>query len=244
MPKNKIIKTLFYYLAGVMFFSYFLGSRDSSGASNDQVFDKLRDAMVSEQIEARGIKNAAVLNAMRKVKRHLFVLPRDVKYAYGDSALPIEENQTISQPYIVALMTELAAIDPGNTVLEIGTGSGYQAAVLAEIAKQVYSVEIIDSLCIKARERLKKLGYRNIQTRCGDGYAGWPEAAPFDAILVTACAKDVPQKLLKQLKPGGRLVIPLGDAFQDLFLFVKNADGSIVKKNIISVRFVPLVKKE
>ncbi len=227
-----------------MFFSCFLSFKESSNASNDFVFDKLRDVMVREQIEARGVKDLSVLRAMRKVKRHLFVLIDDIKYAYGDSALPIEENQTISQPYIVALMTELAVLGSDDTVLEIGTGSGYQAAVLAEIARQVYSVEIINGLCVKARERLKKLGYKNIQTRCADGYAGWPENAPFDAILVTACAKEVPEELLKQLKTGGRLIIPLGEVFQDLFLFVKNADGSIVKKNIISVRFVPLVKKE
>lgn len=227
-----------------MIFSGFFISNRSKGMREDLVFDELRDAMVREQIEARGVKDLKVLRAMGKVRRDLFVVQEDRKYAYSDSALPIEENQTISQPYIVALMTELASIGSEDTVLEIGTGSGYQAAVLAEIAKQVYSIEILDGLCTKAKGRLKKLGYKNIQIRCGDGYAGWPEAAPFDVILVTACAKDVPGELLKQLKPHGRLVIPLGDVFQDLFLFIKNTDGSFSKKNIISVRFVPLVKKE
>lgn len=199
--------------------------------------------MVETQIIARGIKDPRVLSALRKVKRHLF-LPEGMKlYAYQDSALPIEERQTISQPYIVALMTELARLTPEARVLEIGTGSGYQVAVLAELCKEVYSIELIKPLADKAKERLNGLGYKNIEIRHGDGYQGWPEAAPFDAILVTAAAPDVPEELIKELKTGGRLVIPLGDFFQELYVITKNEDGSVKKENMIPVRFVPMVKK-
>ena len=211
---------------------------------DEPAFDKLREDMVVHQIEARGVKDPRVLEAMRKVKRHLFVPQETKDYAYSDCALPIENHQTISQPYIVALMTELGVIQPQDIVLEIGTGSGYQAAILAEVAKKVYTIELITDLCKEADIRLKKLGYKNIETRCGDGYRGWPEASPFDAIIVTACAKEVPQELLNQLKPGGRLVIPLGDFFQDLYLFTKDKDNHIDKKSIIPVRFVPLVKEK
>lgn len=200
--------------------------------------------MVVTQIEARGVRDTRVLEAMKKVKRHLFVPDRMRRRAYNDNALPIEEDQTISQPYIVGLMTELAGIEPEDEVLEIGTGSGYQAAILAELAEKVYSIEIIKVLADQATARLQDLGYKNIKIRHGDGYLGWPEAAPFDAILVTAAAPEIPQELVKQLKTGGRMVIPLGDFFQELYLITKNEDGSITKEHIIPVRFVPMVKQK
>ena len=208
--------------------------------SEDQ-FEKERRDMVTDQISARGISDEKVIQAMLKVKRHLFV-PQDLKrHSYNDNALSIEKNQTISQPYIVALMTELAGLQPQYRVLEIGTGSGYQAAVLAELVKKVYSIEIIPELAEQAKERLKKLGYMNIEILVGDGYKGWPQEAPFDAIIVTAAAGEVPQELLKQLKPGGRLVIPIGDFYQELYCITKKEDGTFEKKNIIPVRFVPMV---
>ncbi|HAJ56251.1 MAG TPA: protein-L-isoaspartate O-methyltransferase [Candidatus Omnitrophica bacterium] len=211
---------------------------------DEEEFESLRNDMVVTQIEARGVRDTRVLEAMKKVKRHLFVPDRMRRRAYNDSALPIEEDQTISQPYIVGLMTELAGIEPEDEVLEIGTGSGYQAAILAELAEKVYSIEIIKVLADQATARLQDLGYINIEIKHGDGYLGWPEAAPFDAILVTAAAPEIPQELVKQLKTGGRMVIPLGDFFQELYLITKNEDGSITKEHIIPVRFVPMVKQK
>lgn len=209
--------------------------------SDDKDFKEKREEMVVNQIQARGITDERVLNAMLKVKRHLFVPERIKPYAYEDNALPIDNNQTISQPYIVALMTELAKIKPQDKVLEIGTGSGYQAAILAEIAKEVYSIEIIKELADEAKTRLSTQGYKNIEIKHGDGYLGWPQAAPFDAIVVTAAAKEVPLELIRQLKPDGRMVIPLGDFFQDLYVVTKKEDGSIMQQHIIPVRFVPMV---
>ncbi len=201
-----------------------------------------RRDMVDNQLRARGIKDERVLGAMLKVKRHLFVPENAKSYAYIDAALPIDNKQTISQPYIVALMTELAQIKPDDRVLEIGTGSGYQAAILAELADEVYSIEIIEELAHQATDRLAGLGYKNIRIKHGDGYKGWPEASPFDVILVTAAAKDIPEELLEELKPGGRMVIPLGDILQELYRITKNPDGSINKEHIIPVRFVPMVR--
>lgn len=205
-------------------------------------FEKERRDMVTNQIRGRGVSDEKVLQAMLKVKRHLFLPEGAKRHAYEDSALPIEKNQTISQPYIVALMTELACLKPEYKVLEIGTGSGYQAAVLAELVKKVYTIEIIPELAEQAKGRLKKLGYENIEIMAGDGYKGWPQEAPFDAIIVTAAAGEVPQELLKQLKPGGRLVIPIGDFYQELYCITKKEDGTFEQKNIIPVRFVPMIK--
>ncbi len=230
-------------LSGLFFFCSFLGQTKASGPQEEDEFALQRDAMVEAQIVARGIKEARLLLAMRKVKRHLF-LPEGMKlYAYQDSALPIEERQTISQPYIVALMTKLAHVTPQSRILEIGTGSGYQTAILAELCQKVYSMEIKKPLADSARQRLNGLGYKNIEVRHGDGYKGWPEAAPFDAILVTAAASEIPEELIKELKIGGRLIIPLGDLSQELYVVTKNTDGSIEKESIIPVRFVPMVKK-
>jgi protein-L-isoaspartate(D-aspartate) O-methyltransferase len=198
-----------------------------------------RSRMVQEQIEARGVRDPRVLAAMRKVPRHEFV-PADVRYAaYDDRALPIAEEQTISQPYVVAVMTELAALGAQSRVLEVGTGSGYQAAVLAELAGEVYSIEILAPLAEQAAATLARLGYQKVHVRAGDGYRGWPEAAPFDAILVTAAAPRVPPDLLAQLAVGGRLVIPVGDAFQELQVHTRTPEGVVVR-SVIPVRFVPM----
>ena len=181
--------------------------------------------------------------ALGKVERHRLVPAGQLAQAYRDRPLPIGAGQTISQPYIVALSTDLIAPEPHHAVLDVGTGSGYQAAVLAEIVSKVFSVEIIPSLGNEADERLKRLGYRNIEIRIGDGYQGWPEKGPFDGIVVTAAAPEVPAALLAQLRPGGRMVIPVGAAggVQELLLVTKAADGSVREKRVIPVRFVPLV---
>jgi len=202
--------------------------------------------MVAEQIADRGINDARVLAAMREVPRHLFVAERDRVNAYVDAPLGLEHGQTISQPYIVALMTELARPRPTDRALEIGTGSGYQAAVLSRLVDSVFSVEIIAALADTARERLIGLGYRNVTVRQGDGYLGWPGHAPFDIIIVTAAPDDIPPALVSQLRPGGRLVIPVGPvgAVQDLVVVEKDAAGVITRRSVIPVRFVPLVKKK
>jgi protein-L-isoaspartate(D-aspartate) O-methyltransferase len=200
--------------------------------------------MVETQIWGRGIKDPNVLAVMEKVPRHRFVLPQDVSVAYGDHPLPIGYGQTISQPYIVALMTELLAVKPGDKVLEIGTGSGYQAAILAELTDQVYTVEIIPALAESAAKRLKDLGYTKVQVRNADGYYGWEEYAPFDAIIVTAAPDHVPQPLVNQLKDGGRLVIPVGPpgGLQTLWYIEKHGDA-VQARQVLHVLFVPLVRQ-
>jgi protein-L-isoaspartate(D-aspartate) O-methyltransferase len=203
-----------------------------------------RTDMVQSQLAARGIADTAVLRAMRSVPRHLFVPPGQREHAYEDRPLPIGYDQTISQPYIVGLMTQL--IGPRKTlrVLEIGTGSGYQAAVLAAIVDTVYTIEIIRPLADAAARLLEDLGYSNVIVRCGDGYNGWMEKAPFDAIVVTAAPDHVPQPLIDQLGEGGRMVIPTGDVYgiQDLLL-IRKVEGKIVRENIAPVRFVPLIRE-
>lgn len=200
-----------------------------------------RERMVEQTIVARGVADPDVLRAMYTVPRHYFVLPEDVSLAYADHPLPIGYGQTISQPYIVAWMTELLELQPGERVLEIGTGSGYQAAILAELGYvEVYSIEIVPELAEQATKRLAELGYTEVQVRQGDGYFGWEEAAPFDAILVTAAPDHLPQPLVQQLREGGRLVIPIGPpgGYQSLWRFIKTADG-IQAYNLGGVRFVP-----
>ena len=186
--------------------------------------------------------DARVMAAMDKVPRHEFVPLNQLDLAYANRPVPIGHGQTISQPYIVALMTDLAKVEPGDKVLEVGTGSGYQAAVMAQLARVVYTIEIIEPLGLQATQRLQKLGYANVQVRLGDGYHGWEEHAPYDAILVTAAANHVPPPLIRQLKPGGRMVIPVGAAFmvQQLMLIEKNADGTVSMRQILPVVFVPL----
>lgn len=199
----------------------------------------MRNQMVETQIRARGVKDPRVLSAMLKVERHLFVPKEYQASAYSDQPLPIGEGQTISQPYIVALMTELLELKAEDKVLEVGTGSGYQAAILAELAKEVYSIEIIESLADSAKNRLIEMGYRNVMVRVGDGYAGWPEVAPFDAIVVTCAPDHVPKPLLDQLREGGRLVLPVGTYSQELKKIVKKA-GKLETNDIIPVIFVPM----
>ena len=201
--------------------------------------------MVREQIESRGITNARVLAAMTKVPRHRFVPEHLADAAYEDHPLPIGYNQTISQPYIVALMTELLQLQLGARVLEVGTGSGYQAAILAEVGAQVYSLEILEPLARTSAETLRRLGYTGVQVKRGDGYLGWPEHAPYDAIVVTAAAEHVPPPLVEQLKPGGRLVIPVGDeqGRQSLLVVEKSVDGSVTTHDVAPVVFVPLTRE-
>jgi len=209
-------------------------------AAQTDGFAEERRRMVVEQIERRGVDDPAVLAALSRVPRHLFV-PEDVRAgAYADTPLPIGHRQTISQPYIVALMSQLLALKPGDKVLEIGTGSGYQAAVLAELGADVYTIEIVAPLAEQAQRTFRDLGYGAIHARTGDGYQGWPEQAPFDAIIVTAAPPQIPQPLLVQLKTGGRMVLPVGEAWQDLLVLTKRADGSFDKRTVLPVRFVPM----
>jgi len=203
------------------------------------------EATYAETASSTGLAamSPRVRAALGKVERHRLVPPEHRSLAYRNHPLPIGLDQTISQPYIVALSADLIAPQARDVVLEVGTGSGYQAAVLAEIVHQVYSIELLDSLAVSAAKNLKELHYRNIEIRTGDGYRGWPEKAPFDAIVVTAAAPQVPEALVAQLKPGGRMVIPVGAAggAQDLLLITRHADGSIERKSVLPVRFVPLV---
>ena len=203
-------------------------------------FVEKRERMVETQIEARGVKDDKVLGTMRKVPRHLFV-PENMKlYSYRDEPLIIGEGQTISQPYIVAYMTEALQLKGHERVLEVGTGSGYQAAVLAEITQEVFSVELLESLSLRAQDTLKKLGYKNIHFRIGDGTLGWKERAPYDAIMVTAAPAKVPKALQEQLTIGGKMIIPVGAAFQELVLLTREK-RKYKKKILLPVRFVPLI---
>ena len=198
-----------------------------------------RERMVSQQIEARGVKDPLVLESMRSVPRHLFVPENYRDAAYNDSPLPIGDSQTISQPYIVALMTELLEVKPGQKVLEIGTGSGYQAAVLGAMRVEVRSIEIRPRLCDHAAQILAELEYDTVEVRCGDGYGGWPEEAPFDGIIVTAAPDRVPEPLLDQLAEGAKMVIPVGDFYQELKVITRTPDG-FDERSVIPVRFVPM----
>jgi len=199
--------------------------------------------MISQQIISRGILDKKVIEAMRRVDRGRFVSILYQHRAYEDIPLPIGYGQTISQPYIVAYMTEALELSKNDVVLEIGTGSGYQAAILAELAKKVYTIEIIEPLATLARNRLSNLGYKNIEVKYGDGYKGWPEFAPFDKIMVTAAATDIPEELIKQLKVGGKMIIPIGNSSQRLYLITKTEQG-IEKKPLINVIFVPMVREK
>lgn len=208
-------------------------------AEEDPYADRRRE-MVENQLRARDITDQRVLEVMARVPRHRFVPEDQQRRAYNDHPLPIGHGQTISQPYIVALMTQLAAPKPGDRALDVGTGSGYQAAVLAELCKEVFSIEIVEPLAEQAKKRLAELGYKNVQVRAGDGYRGWPEHAPFDVIIVAAAPTHVPQPLIDQLAPGGRLVLPVGGYPQQLTLITKSADGTIRRRVIAPVLFVPM----
>ena len=207
-----------------------------------QDFRAARERMVRDHVEARGVKDARVLAVMRATPRHLFVPKALERRAYEDTPLPIGYGQTISQPYIVASMTELLGVRPGDRVLEIGTGSGYQAAVLAPLAKEVYSIEIVEELGRQSQRLFEQLGHANIEVRIGDGYKGWPEKAPFDRIILTASPPEIPQSLIDQLKNGGRLVAPEGKAWQELVVIDKAASGKVTKRAVYGVQFVPMVK--
>ncbi len=213
------------------------------GARSDDGFQEARQTMVARQLQSRDITDPRVLIAMGTVPRHRFVPEALASQAYGDYPLPIGSGQTISQPYIVALMTQWAEVHPGDRVLEVGTGSGYQAAVLAELTDRVFSIELLPELAHQAAARLKALGYNQVRVKTGDGYQGWPEEAPFDAIVVTAAAPRMPEALVTQLKEGGRLVIPLEDPYggQTLVRFRK-VQGKLREESSLPVRFVPLVR--
>lgn len=216
------------------------GNMDKKGKEElEKEYESQRNNMVKNQIEARGITDKLVLDAMRKVPRHRFIPENQRKYAYNDGPLPIGHGQTISQPYIVAIMTDLMNLKGGEKVLEVGAGCGYQAAVLAEIASEVFTIEIVPELCEMADSNLKELNYENVQVRCGDGYRGWPGGEPFDAIMVTAAPDHVPPALVEQLKVGGVLVLPVGDYYQDLVAITKTESGT-TREKVIPVRFVPM----
>jgi protein-L-isoaspartate(D-aspartate) O-methyltransferase len=230
-----------FLLLGVLAVASFVWTKAVSFA--EEKYEEAREKMVKQQIEARGIGNKRVLAAMREVPRHLFVPPEERTRAYGDYPLPIGFGQTISQPYIVALMTELLNLRKESRVLEVGTGSGYQAAILSEIVDEIYTVEIIPQLASRAERTLRELGYRHVHVANLDGYNGWKEHAPFDAIIVTAAAEFVPPPLIAQLKVGGLMCIPVGPPFsvQNLFLVKKKGEKEIETKVITQVAFVPLV---
>jgi protein-L-isoaspartate(D-aspartate) O-methyltransferase len=223
-------------------------SEDAAGVEyqtknrSEDEFKDQRRRMVERQIRARGIKNEAVLEAMMKVPRHRFVTAEYMASAYEDHPLPIGQGQTISQPYIVAYMTEAAEISDNEKVLEIGTGSGYQAAILGELAKEVYSIEIIPELAERARRTLSELGYKNVRVKTGNGYEGWAEYAPYDGIVVTAAPDEVPKALIDQLAINGKMVIPVGVGDQEMMIITKTAEG-VIEKRTIPVRFVPMTGK-
>ena len=233
------MKILFCY---PLFLILILPGFSTCSAQEKMDFTRLREAMVKRQIMDRGVNDPDVIRAMREVPRHLFVPQKNRAFSYADHPLPIGEGQTISQPYIVAFMTEALKLRPGERVLEIGTGSGYQAAVLAELINEVYSVEIIETLGIRAQKTLGALGYKNIHIKIGDGHKGWPQKAPFDAIIVTCAPEQIPRALVEQLKEGGRMIIPVGrnGAVQKLVRAVKR-EGRLKTEDVMLVRFVPMV---
>jgi len=220
----------------------------NSNTPKEDPYQPARLRMVREDIARdgwlgrTGVRDERVIEAMQTVPRHRFVPAELVSRAYADAPLPIGYGQTISQPYIVAYMTEMLRVGPGHTVLEVGTGSGYQAAVLSAVVQEVYSIEIVPELGTAAAQRLKELGYKNVHARVGDGYYGWKEHAPYDAIIVTAAASHIPPPLIEQLKPGGRMAIPVGPPMQVQYLMLveKRKDGTVTQRNVMPVRFVPL----
>lgn len=227
------------FLVSLVLIPFLVLANLSTPEDNDDAYTHRRWEMVEKQIISRGIQDPRLIRAMLKIPRHRFV-PKDMReFAYSDNPIPIGMDQTISQPYIVALMTELLKLKDGERVLEVGTGSGYQTAILAEMGCEVYTIEIIESLLENARRILESLGYRNIHYRAGDGYKGWEEYSPFDAIIVTAAPDHIPQPLLEQLRVDGRMVIPVGDLYQELILIKKTVKG-VEMKTITPVRFVPM----
>ncbi|MFH1395209.1 MAG: protein-L-isoaspartate(D-aspartate) O-methyltransferase [Candidatus Omnitrophota bacterium] len=231
------------FLISVLCLFCFFMTAEKSFSNNSDMVSAKKKIMVETQMQARGVNDMKVLNAMEKVDRHLFVPQAFRENAYEDTPLPIGYGQTISQPYIVAYMTEQIKPDKDMRVLEIGTGCGYQAAILANIVKEVYTVEILQPLAEAAKKRLKLLGYNNVTVECADGYNGLPQYAPFDAIIVTAAPPEIPEKLIDQLKIGGRMIVPVGTSFQQLYMIERTEEGT--KQNVLlPVRFVPMVKAE
>lgn len=219
-------------------------SDDRPEAPGPEAYRRERLQMVEEQIAGRDVEDPDVLEAMRTVPRHEYVLDRFESRAYDDTPLPIGHDQTISQPYIVAVMTEALEVEPDHRVLEIGTGSGYQAAILGELVDQLYTIEIVCELAERARKTLDRQGYDNVEVKCGDGYEGWPEHAPFDRIIVTAAPPEIPDALVEQLAEGGRMVLPVGERRQELKIVRKTSDGEIETVEMMGVRFVPMVRGE
>jgi protein-L-isoaspartate(D-aspartate) O-methyltransferase len=239
LPDSGTFRARAVLLVIILLWTAMAGGSASATGSPD-AYSRERREMVAEQLASRGIRDEDVLRAMAEVPRHLFVGENLRGRAYGDHPLPIGHGQTISQPYIVAFMTEIVDPQPHHRVLEIGTGSGYQAAVLARLTAKVHTIEIVPELARTAAKRLQELGYANIETKQGDGYYGWPEAAPFDAIVVTAAAEFIPPPLIEQLREGGRMIIPVGSAFylQHLML-VEKKEGEVTTRRLMPVRFVP-----
>jgi protein-L-isoaspartate(D-aspartate) O-methyltransferase len=227
------------FAAAVLGLVLVLGGAAADTAVEDAAWRDAREEMVRDQIEARGVDDERVLTALRRVPRHRFLPEAARKLSYADHPVPIGHRQTISQPYIVALMSELAEVEPGDSVLEIGTGSGYQAAVLAEMGAKVRTIEIVEPLAAQASQLLRELGYTGVEVRSGDGYRGWPEAAPFDAIVVTAAPPEIPEPLKQQLRVGGRLVVPVGTSSQELVVLTRTEDG-FRERRVLPVRFVPM----
>jgi protein-L-isoaspartate(D-aspartate) O-methyltransferase len=220
-----------------------IGPSPTTQNEDDPTFSQARQRMVERDLAGRDIDNARVLEVMGRVPRHLFMPEAIRQAAYADRPLPIGENQTISQPYIVAFMTQFVEPKKTSRALDIGTGSGYQAAVLGELCKEVYSIEIVKPLADQAKQRLTELGYKNVTVRHGDGYQGWKEKAPFDVIIVAAAPQQVPQPLIDQLAPGGKLMIPVGRNAQELLLIEKKQDGTVERRSVLPVRFVPMTGK-
>jgi len=234
--KIKYFEIRFWFLLPLVF-AFEMGCR----AQDDDKFNGQRMQMVERQIKARGVTDKATLDACMKVPRHRFVLPQYINSAYSDSPLPIEEGQTISQPYIVAFMTEALNLKRTDKVLEIGTGSGYQAAILAEICDSVFTIEIFPKLGNKAIGLFSELGYKNIFVKIGDGYRGWPEHAPFDAIIVTCSPTSIPKPLKDQLTEGGRMIIPVGQQYSQSLVLLEKRNGKLREEKVLPVRFVPMI---
>jgi len=233
------------FLLLILFCSTAINSCLGKWGEREANFEKKRKEMVVEQIEERGVIDRRVLEVMGRVPRHKFVPEKYRHLAYGDYPLPIGEGQTISQPYIVALMTECLQLEGDEKVLEVGTGSGYQAAILSELAREVYTIEILEPLAKRSEELLRELGYKNVKVKCGDGYLGWEEYAPFDAIIVTCAPDHIPEPLIDQLVEGGGMVIPVGETdFTQVLKLVEKKEGGIIIQNIVPVRFVPMIGDE
>lgn len=236
-------RLLLIVICSIMFLCFLQScSEDTLTPDKETQFRSARLKMVQEQLQNRDIKDKNVLEAFQKVRRHLFVLPEDRVYAYTDRPLPIGYSQNLTRPYLTALMTDLAGLNKNSRVLEIGTGSGYHTAILAELSNEVYTIEILEPLYTRAKRLLNDLGYRNIKMKLGDGYVGWKEYAPYDVIIVSIASQQEPQPLIEQLKTGGKMIIPIGEIMQELVVIEKGKD-SLKRERIIPVRFAPMTRE-